>query len=389
MKGKRLIVNLIILFLFILSVGPFLYGRLLPSDSIIKEFLFKMKKYSLKDFYSRDPELELAVSKYMDMLTDREKVAQMLILPLGENGYSINDIRGIVKDLKVGGLIFLKNRYEDVPFFISEINKLYSNLEVISPIYSIDGEPSLLHTRLIGLPTLPAAGSIVSEEECMEVSSKIAEILNKTGIQYNFAPVCDFSFNTQIIGNRSFGGDADHIVDFCKIFIDTMTSNNIASTVKHFPGHGTIEGDTHGRLLFASGLPPEIEIFKRLIDYGIVSVMVGHIAVNSDYIYNTRGRPSTISRNMVTGVLRKRLGFDGIIITDAMTMNAVSGFKDPDVEAAKAGCDIILMPRDPYGFVARITTMIQNDREFRIQVMNSVRRIIRLKICLGIVKNIR
>ncbi len=362
-------------------------GRLLPTGSFRNFLKIKGNKYSLKDFYSNDSKLELAVYRYMDALTDREKVAQMLILPLGENGYSLEEIKNFVRNIRVGGIIFLKNDYKKTIEYVRVINSLYSNNSSIPPLFAIDGEPSLLHTRLVGVEPLPPAGSLVSERECREVALKIADILKEIGIQYNFAPVCDLSYNTDIIGNRSFGENKDHVIDFCKIFIDVMTSSNIVSTVKHFPGHGTIEGDTHGRLLYAEGIPPEIDIFKALIDYGVISVMVGHIAVKSNDIYNTKGKPSTLSRNMVTNVLKKRMGFKGLVVTDAMTMNAVSSFENPDVEAAKAGCDVILMPRNPSNFVDELTELIQHDRDLRIQIMESVKKIIKLKICLGITEN--
>jgi len=386
--------NFFIFFFLFISIGfistDFIDAKLIPKDTHLKDIFLRNKwlfekNYSLDDFFLDNPDIEKLVSKQMDILTDREKVAQLLILPIGSNGRDIKEIIKVAKEYKVGGYIFLKNDYKKVRDYILKLNRLYEDMDLIKPIFSVDGEPALLHIRLEGVKALPYAGAIVTEKECANVSKEIADTLRNVGIHYNFAPVCDYSENVDIIGSRSFGGDANHIIDFCKIFVDEMHRKNIIATAKHFPGHGTISGDTHGKLIFIPGVPPELEIFQALIDYGILSVMVGHIAVNDGEEYDTEGKPSTLSRKMVTNILKEKMGFKGIVITDAMTMNAVAHFKDPDVQALKAGCDIILMPRHERYFIETVTNLIQRDRKFRLQVMNSVRKVLKLKVCLGII----
>lgn len=386
--------NFIIILLILISIGfasaDIIDAKLIPKDTTLGEVFTKNKwifdrSYSLKDFYSSNPEIDLLISNYMDFLTDEEKVAQLLIIPIGSNANSFEKAKEIARRYKVGGFIFLKNRSDDVKKYVKELNELYERMNMIKPIFSVDGEPALLHMRLEGTKPLPYAGSIICEDECVDVSRKIADTLESFGIKYNFAPVCDYSENKDIIGSRSFGGDANHIIDFCKIFIDEMQQRNIVATAKHFPGHGTINGDTHGRLIYIQGIPPELEIFQALIDYGVISIMVGHIAVTDNGEYSTGGKPSTLSRKMVTEILKHKMGFKGIVITDAMTMNAVSGFKNPDIQALKAGCDIVLMPRDESSFVKRVTELIQEDRELRLQVLESVRKVLKLKVCLGII----
>ena len=386
--------NFIIILLILISIGfasaDIIDAKLIPKDTTLGEVFTKNKwifdrSYSLKDFYSPNPEIDLLISNYMDFLTDEEKVAQLLIIPIGSNANSFEKAEVIARRYKVGGFIFLKNRSDDVKNYVKELNELYERMNMIKPIFSVDGEPALLHMRLEGTKPLPYAGSIICEDECVDVSRKIADTLESFGIKYNFAPVCDYSENTDIIGSRSFGGDANHIIDFCKIFIDEMQQRNIVATAKHFPGHGTINGDTHGRLIYIQGTPPELEIFQALIDYGVISIMVGHIAVADNGEYSTGGKPSTLSRKMVTEILKHKMGFKGIVITDAMTMNAVSGFKNPDIQALKAGCDIVLMPRDESSFIKRVTELIQEDKELRLQVLESVRKVLKLKVCLGII----
>ena len=388
---KILLIILLIFLFFEMGFADIVSTKLIPAGSLLKDIFLKKKltserKFSLNNFYSDNADIELIVSNYMDKLTDREKVAQLVVITIGENGESFEDAKKIANELKVGGFIFLKNSYYNVKRYISELNELYKKMDFVKPIFSIDGEPSLLHSRLEGIKSLPTAASLVSEEECINVSIKISDILNTLGIQYNFAPVCDYSNNTEVIGSRSFGGDANHIIDFCKIFIDEMQRKNIVATAKHFPGHGTIKGDTHGRLLFIHGTPPELKIFQTLIDYGVISIMVGHIAVEDDGEYDTQGRPSTLSRRMITDILKKKMGFKGLVVTDAMTMNAVSGFKNPDLQALEAGCDIILIPRNEKNFINTVTDLIQKNRKLRIQVMESVRKILKLKVCLGIIQ---
>jgi beta-N-acetylhexosaminidase len=135
------------------------------------------------------------------------------------------------------------------------------------------------------------------------------------------------------------------------------------------------------------GIPPEIPVFQRAIGAGVVSIMIGHIGVNGGGSYDTGGYPSSLSRNMVTGVLKQGFGFEGIVVTDALNMEAVSSFDEPALKALMAGCDMVLMPDDEEGLIDRVRYEIGMDDVFREQIMGSVRKVVRLKYLLGLIND--
>lgn len=128
----------------------------------------------------------------------------------------------------------------------------------------------------------------------------------------------------------------------------------------------------------------ELEVFRSAIDAGVISVMVGHIRV-SDNDYSTDGLPSTLSKRIVSDLLRDSLEFRGIIVTDAMNMGALREFPNASLEAVRAGCDLIIMPPDERKLHSQIIELISSDENYKQQVFASVKRILRAKICLGLI----
>jgi beta-N-acetylhexosaminidase len=129
----------------------------------------------------------------------------------------------------------------------------------------------------------------------------------------------------------------------------------------------------------------EISVYEPLIEAGVISVMVGHIAVKNNEKYNTNDLPATVSKSIVTDLLKTEMGFKGIVITDAMGMGGVKSVPKNCLKAAQAGCDIVLMPSDENVAFADMLTEYQSNEEFKKQVEESVKKIIRLKICLGLI----
>ncbi|MEM9934558.1 MAG: glycoside hydrolase family 3 N-terminal domain-containing protein, partial [Bacteroidota bacterium] len=223
--------------------------------------------------------------------------------------------------------------------------------------------------------------------ESREVANMIAEELTYIGIQYNLAPVLDLSPENAAIGNRSFGYEPDSVAALAAAFVQASQQNNIATSIKHFPGHGLVKGDTHERLVYIDSVMEEVPVYLPLIEAGAISVMIGHIAVRNHPKYNTEGWPASCSRKIITDLLKEELGFKGIVITDAMNMGALSAFPNPKLASVKAGADIILMPgspKDTRKLIQDVLAEMAKDKAFQQQVYNSVRKIIRLKICFGL-----
>jgi beta-N-acetylhexosaminidase len=349
-------------------------------------YVLEDRMFSLDDFYSERPDLEEVVNLIMNRLGDREKISQMIITACGGYGKTYEEVLYTIYQGDTGGVLFLDQRKDIIEQYIETFNVAIGIKSLLLPLYAVDGEPSLISYRIRGIPRFDDTNTLRSRDKTEKVAREISEIIKELGIHMNFAPVCDFSYNREIIGKRSFGNDPQLVSVLTETFIKTTQENGIVATAKHFPGHGTVRGDTHWKIVYIKGNPPELPVFRRAIESGVVAVMVGHIAVSNNGKYETGGVPSSLSRNIVTGLLKNELGFRGIIVTDALTMGAVKSFHLPSLLAVRAGCDMILMPEDEHSFIEAVQEEIARDDQFRAQVMESVQKIIRLKVCLGLVR---
>ena len=196
----------------------------------------------------------------------------------------------------------------------------------------------------------------------------------------------DISPDNAAIKNRSYGYSPDSVRKLASVFVNETQKQGVAATVKHFPGHGLVKGDTHANLVFIDGEMKEVVNYTPFIENGVISVMVGHIAVKNNPKYDTDNMPASCSPKIVKDLLRNEMGFQGIIITDAMNMGAVSKIPNADFLALLAGNDIILMPGDEDMLVAQALEKMKADEAFRSQVYESAKRVLRLKVCLGLIK---
>lgn len=323
---------------------------------------------------------EAKVNATFQSLTDEEKVAQMLITATGRLGKPQKDVIDIVKKQKIGGVLLLNGTKAEFKQYIKELNAATT----IPLLYSADAEPSLINAKIKGTKAVKATSLIKDTAECRQITIDISEELSEMGIFHNFAPVCDISTKNEAIGNRSFGNDTTRVMEMSEVFINTSRSKGIMATAKHFPGHGYVKGDTHKKLVYIDGELKELGVYKYLIARDVPSIMIGHIAIRNNDRYDTKGLPATCSRVVVTDLLRKELGFEGIIITDAMNMGGVQQVPNASLEAIKAGCDMILMPDNEEKLIKDVVKLMKEDQTFRDQVYASVKRILRYKVALGL-----
>ncbi len=209
-----------------------------------------------------------------------------------------------------------------------------------------------------------------------ENTTKINEIVKRVGVQLNFAPVVDIATNKSVINKRSFGSDPATIETLSGQFVKTSQDAGIAATLKHFPGHGAVKGDSHKQSVFIDGPLTELNTFKALIqsDAPPVAVMVGHIIVRNNPKYNTNGLPATLSPVIVTDLLRKELGFEGIITTDALNMEAAAKVPDADWKSVLAGVDLVLMPANAKALNKRIADALGKNDALSHQLEASVKK---------------
>jgi beta-glucosidase-like glycosyl hydrolase len=222
----------------------------------------------------------------------------------------------------------------------------------------------------------------------------IAQEMRTLGLTWNFAPVADVNSNPKnpIINTRSFGGDPETVIRFAVPFMEGLQSEGVAASAKHFPGHGDTSQDSHKELPFLNAqyerfeeieLPP----FEALIKAGVSSVMTGHLAAPQLAQHlaakgDETQLPATLSKAISTRLLREQLGFDGVIVTDALEMHAISDLFGQDesvVRSFEAGTDILLLPPNPNGAFEALTKALNSGRISEADLRERMHRIQKLK----------
>ena len=334
------------------------------------------------------------VDKTYNSLSQDEKLGQLFILALYTNKGEefINQIRNIVKNEKIGGLILMQ---DDAAREINLVNEFQSQSKVPLMI-GMDAEWGVFQriAKAHKYPWAITLGAIQDKNLITEMSAKIAEDCKRMGINWDFAPVVDVNTNPNnpIIGNRSFGSDVNNVVNSALAYSNGLQDNRILAAIKHFPGHGDTDKDSHLDLPVVSHNLErlekiEIAPFKALMNKGIGGVMVAHLYVPS--LENEKGIPASVSKKIVTGLLKEKLGYKGLIITDALNMGAVANkFKagELDAMAFKAGNDLMLFSQDVATGKKLIQQAIDKGEISQNRVEESVKKILLTKYYLGLEK---
>lgn len=341
------------------------------------------KQYQLHDFFRYDAELEQKIDDIFDSLNDTSRIGQMIIPAAGRLGKSQEHLNSLLAKNYIGGILLLNGTKEGFTDMVKNFNAKNTINKGLPLLYSADAEPSLIGYKIKNCAPVKKANLMVSREEVRKFAKSICKDLQEIGINYNYAPVVDMSPN-EVISYRAFGNNPDTAQTWSRVFIEETQTQGIVATAKHFPGHGYVVGDTHKKLVYIDGEMREIDNYKPLIKAGVLSVMVAHIAIENNEKYNTNDLPSSISRKIVTDLLKNEMDFRGIVVTDAMNMGGVASIPNCELKAAQAGCDLILMPIDEEKAVMDIVHHLHQDEAFKKQIYASVRKIIRLKICLGL-----
>lgn len=341
--------------------------------------------YQLSDFLTDNPQLDKDVDSLFASLDDTAIVAQLIMPAVGEYGQTLATIKNHINKRQIGGVLMLNGTKEEFTTWIGEFNQMNKELGNPGFLYSADAEPSLVNRKIKGSHPVKKANEMQTVEEVTAYADTIAFDLKEIGINYNFAPVVDMSPN-KTVGFRSFGAVPANIIPWSNAFIQATQKQGIIATAKHFPGHGLVSGDTHKSLQVINGELKEIGNYPKLIADGVLSVMIGHLAVANNPKYNTNGLPATASKVIVTDLLRKEYGFKGLIVTDAMNMGGIVAIPNCHVKAVEAGCDIVLMPVDAAKAHTAILKKYRTDAAFKAQVDQAAKRVLRMKLCVGAIK---
>ena len=325
-------------------------------------------------------------------LSQDEKLGQLFIVALYTNRGEdyISQVRNIVTNDKIGGLILMQ---DDAAREINLVNEFQQKSKVPLMI-GMDAEWGL-YQRIATAHKFPWAmtlGAIQDKNLVYQMAAKIAEDCKRMGINWDFAPVVDVNTNPDnpIIGNRSFGSDVNNVITSALSYSNGLQDNNILAAIKHFPGHGDTSTDSHLDLpVVPHGIERldavELAPFKALMNKGIGGVMVAHLYVPS--LESEKGIPASVSKNIITGVLKDKLGYKGLIITDALNMGAVANKYQPgelDAMAFKAGNDIMLFSQGVSEGKKLIQKAIDKGEIPQSRVEESVKKILLTKYFLGL-----
>ena len=360
-------------------------------------FILIFANLSAQYFPKKAPKnLEQKAEKYADSLYQQlsldEKIGQLYIVALYNNRgeEEIQKIRNLVEKEKIGGLILMQDNAEKHIQLLNE----FQGKSRVKMMIGIDGEWGLFQ-RFPAAHKFPWAmtlGAIQDNSLIYEMTSKIAEDCKRMGIYWDFAPVVDVNTNpaNPIIGNRSFGSDINNVIAKGLAYAQGLQDNGVLASMKHFPGHGDTDTDSHLDLPVVSHNlerlnSVELAPFKALLDKKIGGVMVAHLYVPA--LEKQSGIPASVSYDIITNLLKKSYQYDGLIITDALNMNAVAK-KFPagelDLRAFKAGNDIMLFSQDVPNGKALIKAAIEKGEISENRLAESVKKILKTKYLLGL-----
>lgn len=382
---KKLIFVIILAIAFLTAAYAFDW-RIGGRNSQVENGLIEQKP-SATPKKEEDP-----IRKKIEAMSLEEKIGQMVMV--GFEGYEVNEeVSKLLEEQRVGGFILFKRNIKNGDQLLELINSLKkSNSKNKNPLFiSVDeegGSVTRMPEELMKIPTNKKIGEINDRDFSFGIGGLIADEVKAFGFNMNFAPVLDINSNPKnpVIGDRSFGAEEKKV---SSLGIETMKgiqAKGVISVVKHFPGHGDTSVDSH------VGLPVinynmdrlkgfELVPFAEAVSSGADAVMVAHILLPQIDSVN----PSSFSKVLITDVLRKELDFDGVVITDDMTMGAITENYDIGNAAVKsviAGSDIILVCHGYKNEIAVINSLksaldMGSISEKRIE--ESVYRILKLK----------
>ena len=366
--------NIFFAFFSILSIN--IFGQYFPKNGDQKLYQ-KAEKY--------------ADSLYQQLSLD-EKIGQLYIVALYNNRgeEEIQKIRNLVEKEKIGGLILMQ---DDAEKHINLLNE-FQGKSRIKMMIGIDGEWGLFQ-RFPAAHKFPWAmtlGAIQDNSLIYEMTSKIAEDCKRMGIYWDFAPVVDVNTNPSnpIIGNRSFGSDINNVISKGLAYAQGLQDHGVLASMKHFPGHGDTNTDSHLDLPVVSHNlerlnSVELAPFKALLDKKIGGVMVAHLYVPT--LEKKKGIPASVSYEIITNLLKNTYQYKGLIITDALNMNAIAKKFSPgeiDLRAFKAGNDIMLFSQDVPNGKALIKYAFEKGEISENRLAESVKKILKTKFLLGL-----
>lgn len=354
-------------------------------------FMMKQNNGMVKKEEQKEQEGNKSLDERIGELSLEEKIGQMLII--SNSSTSMNEsFKSLLEQVKPGGIIFFKENftnYEKTKTLIEEIEKTSK----IPYLLATDQEGgrvqrlSKLEDKNITLiPQMKELGKRENKKLAYNVGKVIAEELQVFGINMNFAPVIDVlsNSNNQVIGDRSFGTSKEIVSELGISLAKGLMDHGVIPVYKHFPGHGNTEVDSHYDLPLISKtkeelLENDLIPFQNAIQNGAEVIMIGHLAVPNI----SNDIPASLSKVLISDLLKQEMNYNGLVITDALNMKAITNRYEPKEiyeMAINAGVDLLLMPKDPLEAMNKIKESIEKGTIKESQIDQSVKKILNLKL---------
>lgn len=331
------------------------------------------------------------VDSVMKTMTVDQKIGQLFMIQAYSDAkrQKTAELLTQINKFQVGGIIFMQGG----PLSQAKIANQFQQQSNIPLLVAIDGETGL-GFRLdstMSYPVQMALGAITDDTLIYQMGLEIGEQCRRLGIHMNMAPVCDINIkpNNPVINYRSFGEDKTQVARKSWLYAQGMQHAGVLATAKHFPGHGDTDVDSHFRLPVINQTRSELDSlelfpFMHLIDRGIGAIMTGHLQVPA-LEPNTRV-PATLSAKIIKKKLRKDLGFEGLIITDAMNMNGAGKTSSSElvVKALKAGNDMVEIVPNLEQAIAAVKRAVNSGAITACEIDEKCRKILTVKKWLGL-----
>lgn len=332
-------------------------------------------------------------SKYNSMSLE-ERLGQLFMVSVAsdQNKVATDKIAELIKSEHIGGVIFSTGG----PVRQARLTNAYQKTSKVPLLIGMDAEWGL-SMRLDSTYAFPynmTLGAISDNGIVEKVGKQIGKHAKRLGVHINFAPDVDININPKnpIIGSRSFGEDRDNVTEKGVAFVKGMESAGVLSSGKHFPGHGDTATDSHKALPvidFPKSRLDSIELYpyKKLIEAGVSSIMVAHLEVPA--LELKEGLPSSLSEQIISGILKEQMGFKGLVFTDALNMRGVADTGrngDVEVKAFLAGNDMLLMPTEVTKAKEKLAKAYKRGKITEERLASSVKKILMAKYKAGLHK---
>ena len=337
---------------------------------------------------SADADCERWVEAVMKKMSLKEKIGQLIVatVPATADSKTQKMVRDLVKKYKVGGLLFAEGTAEEEIILTNLANK-YAKVPVM---VTFDGEWGL-SMRLTDVPNYPrnaALGCIADNSLIEAYGREVARQFREIGVHVNFAPVADVNTNplNPVIHTRSFGEKPKLVAEKVIAYSRGLESGGVLSVSKHFPGHGDTDKDSHKELpalYYDRARLDSIELlpFREMVRAGLGGVMVGHLQVPE--LEPDRITATSLSRSVVTGLLKEEMGFKGLVFTDALDMEGVAKVPYVTTKALKAGNDVVLVQFNSKNASAELLQAARSGKLTEDEINEKCRKVLTYKYLLG------